>query len=130
VREPGGEDPVGAQLTPMLMRVNVVRIVRPRAVILEVAHVLAFFEAARGEVDTARRVARRHAEHAVEIGAREPPPAARVANLRFGRNRDSLRVDSDGMHVDDVVAESVIDQRADELGAGGSWGKSGGSTSS
>ena len=46
VRQPGGKDPVAAQLAAVLVRMNIVGIVRARAVILELTDVLSLFEAA------------------------------------------------------------------------------------
>ena len=67
VREPGAEDTVRPQLAAMLVRVDIVRIVAPRPVILEVPETPALVEARGGYVHAPLAVARPLPQNRLQI---------------------------------------------------------------
>ena len=121
VVEPGPEHPGAPQFTPVLVGHDVVRVVRPRAVIAEVAQRRALGKAACQHAVVAVRLTRRPAENGVHVAPGQVPLGAdeRVVNLRIGRDHDGVRVERHQEHLDRVIAEGVIERRADDLGPGG-----------
>ncbi|MBI3049056.1 MAG: hypothetical protein HYY76_12185 [Acidobacteria bacterium] len=75
VVQPRRKHAIGAQFPPVLVRVDIIRIVRPCAVVLEVPEALTFDEAARRHAIPAIPQARTLLENRIEIGLDEPSPA-------------------------------------------------------
>ena len=65
---------IRTQLAAVLVRVDVVRVVAPGAVVLEVPDGLALVEARGGEVDAPLTVARRQAQNRLEVALVEAAP--------------------------------------------------------
>ena len=76
VIQPGGEDAAAAQLAAVLVRVDVVGVVGPRAEVLEVAERLAVGKAARGRAVLAVRQPRRARQDPIDVLAAHGPLAA------------------------------------------------------
>ena len=119
MREPGAKDTVRPQLAAMLVRVDIVRVVASGAVVLEVPEGPALVEARGGHVNVPLTVACRLPQNRVQIALVEAACPRSVADGRLVRDRDPGRVHFEHIHVFHEVPERVIDQRADELDAGG-----------
>ena len=118
--QPGAEDPRPAQLAPVLVRHDVVRIVGAGAVVAEVAERPARGEAAGQRPIAAVGLTRGTVEHVGEVAARERPslPGERIADRRLLRDDEVVGGELGQVHLHRVVAERVVERGADDLGAG------------
>ena len=92
--QPRREHAVAAQLAPVLVRMDVVRIVGPRAVVLEVAERPAVGEAAGGRAVLAVRQAGRPREQAVDVLAPSSAAAGRVMSTVVAVGAMTIRAGS------------------------------------
>ena len=126
VVQPGGEDAVGAQLAPVLVREDVVGIVRAagrRSGSCRAAIRRRSGWRGRATRPSGRRAARAStALRSCCTNERTPLGAVTDTDPRVRRDPDLRRVDVGDVDLDDVVAERVIDRRADDLGARGHLG--------
>ena len=115
--QPRGEHPAAAQLAPVLVRIDVVRVVVARAVVFEPAHVRAPDQPLRGDPDVSVRQPRGVLEHLVEVVAHEGTTAVRVLDRGVRGDLERRGIDLREIHVDGVIAERVVERRADDFGA-------------
>ena len=115
--QPGSENPRPAQLAPVLVQHEIVRIVRTSAVITEVAKRLSWRESADEHPVAAVLEARGAVEDIVEIVLLQPAPTAveRIANRGRVRDHERLAIELGKIDVDHVVADRMVKGGADHL---------------
>ena len=120
VVEPRGDDAAGAQFATVLVGHDVVRVVWPRAVVLEIAKRLAVGEPAERRPVPPVRQPCAPREHLVDVGAGHRLPAARqIHGGGRGCDDDGGGIDLRDVAFDHVVADGVVDGGADHLGPAG-----------